>query len=121
MDVGVWLDRLGLGQYARAFADNGVDAAVLPRLTAQDLQEIGVRAVGHRRKLLDAIAALTDQGEPAPPVGSGAAAPPRAAERRQLTMLFADLAGSTALRTGWIRRRCETSDLIEAKEVLDTL
>ena len=58
MDVAAWLEGLGLGQYARAFAENGVDADVLPRLTAEDLKEIGVAAVGHRRKLVDAIAAL---------------------------------------------------------------
>lgn len=95
MDVAVWLEGLGLGRYSSAFADHGVDAAILSRLTAADLAEIGVRAVGHRRKLLDAIAALASRpDEPDPPrVG----APPRPAERRQLTVLFADLTGSTAL------------------------
>src|ERR671917_2745312 len=57
-DVGAWLQGLGLGQYEAAFRDNGVDAAVLPELTAEDLKEMGVAAVGHRRKLLAAIAAL---------------------------------------------------------------
>src|SRR5215210_6780056 len=57
-DVGAWLQGLGLGQYEAAFRDNGVDASVLPELTAEDLKEIGVAAVGHRRKLLAAIAAL---------------------------------------------------------------
>src|SRR3954447_19770031 len=109
MEVAAWLAVLGLGQYTRAFAENGVDAEVLPRLTAEDLKEMGVVAVGHRRKLVDAIAALHDRGasvngaargreapagEPAPPQ---APARPPGAERRQLTVLFADLAGSTAL------------------------
>ena len=58
MDVAAWLEGLGLRQYVRAFAENGVDADVLPRLTVEDLREIGVVAVGHRRKLVDAIAAL---------------------------------------------------------------
>src|SRR5580704_1667926 len=58
MDVVVWLRSLGLGQYEAAFRDNEVDDSVLPNLTAEDLKELGVTALGHRRKLLDAIAAL---------------------------------------------------------------
>ena len=58
MDVGDWLWGLGLAQYERAFRANAIDGAVLPNLTAEDLKEIGVAAVGHRRRLLDAIAAL---------------------------------------------------------------
>ena len=58
MDVKAWLNDLGLGQYEAAFRDNAIDCDVLPSLTAEDLKEIGVAAVGHRRKLLDAIAAL---------------------------------------------------------------
>jgi hypothetical protein len=58
MDVGGWLRGLGLGQYETDFRDNKVDAAVLPQLTADDLKDIGVAAVGDRRKLLAAIAAL---------------------------------------------------------------
>ncbi len=64
MDVAAWLRGLGLGVYEKAFRDNGVDASVLPELTAEDLREIGVAAVGHRRKLLAAIAALRS-GAPA--------------------------------------------------------
>ncbi len=58
MDVGGWLRGLGLGQYEDRFRDNRIDAEVLPQLTADDLREIGVAAVGDRRKLLAAIAAL---------------------------------------------------------------
>ena len=58
MDVAAWLRELGLGQYEQAFNDNAIDGEVLPRLTADDLKELGVVAIGHRRKLLDAIAAL---------------------------------------------------------------
>ena len=58
VDVGAWLRELGLGQYEQAFNDNAVDGEVLPRLTADDLKDLGVVAIGHRRKLLDAIAAL---------------------------------------------------------------
>ena len=61
MDIGGWLRELGLGQYEAAFHDNAVDGAILPKLTADDLKEIGVVAVGHRRRLLDAIAALGPQ------------------------------------------------------------
>ena len=58
MDVGGWLRSLGLGQYEANFRDNKIDADVLPQLTADDLKEIGVSAVGDRRRLLAAIAAL---------------------------------------------------------------
>jgi len=56
MIIGAWLRELGLGQYEAAFRDNAVDGAILPKLTADDLKEIGIVAVGHRRRPLDAIA-----------------------------------------------------------------
>jgi hypothetical protein len=59
MDIAAWLHGLGLQQYEQAFCDNAIDAAVLPELTAEDLKDLGVSLVGHRRKLLAAIAALT--------------------------------------------------------------
>jgi len=93
MDVAVWLRGLGLERYATAFSDNDVDAAVMPRLTADDLIALGVTSVGHRRKLLDAIAAL--RGDVAPVPEPAATVLP--AERRQLTVMFCDLVGSTAL------------------------
>ena len=58
MDIVVWLRSLGLGKYEAAFRENDIDETVLPSLTAEDLKELGVASVGHRRKLLDAIAAL---------------------------------------------------------------
>jgi hypothetical protein len=58
MDIVVWLRSLGLGKYEAAFRENEIDETVLPNLTAEDLKELGVTALGHRRKLLDAIAAL---------------------------------------------------------------
>src|SRR5262249_21317507 len=64
MDIAAWLDGLGLGQYEQAFRDNDIDAEVLPQLTLEDLTAVGILSVGHRRKLLDAIAAL--RAEPAP-------------------------------------------------------
>ena len=104
MDVAAWLRGLGLEQYAPAFRDNDVDGEVLPELTADDLISIGVTSVGHRRKLLAAIAAL---GTEPPTVAQSATSatsaptspPPIDAERRQLTVMFCDLVGSTALST----------------------
>jgi len=91
VDIAVWLRGLGLKQYEAAFRANAIDASVLPRLTAEDLKDLGVTLVGHRRRLLDAIAALG--AEPAV-----ADVPVRAAaERRQITVMFCDLVGSTAL------------------------
>jgi class 3 adenylate cyclase len=100
MDVGAWLRGLGLGQYEQAFRDNGVDARVLPKLTAEDLGEIGVAAVGHRRLLQEAIAALAEapgSSDPSVPSATAERAARRAPERRQLTVMFVDLVGSTAL------------------------
>src|SRR6516165_3568375 len=90
MDVAEWLRELGLEEYAPAFRANAIDEKVLPRLTAEDLKDLGVGLVGHRRRLLDAIAAL-GAGE-TPPAPSP---PPTAseAERRQLTIMFCDLVG----------------------------
>src|SRR6516162_959606 len=95
MDLSAWLRGLGLGQYEQALRDNAIEPDVLPQLTAEDLKELGVALVGHRRKLLDAIAALR-----ATPVSDDARMPSAApvdtiGERRQVTVLFADLAGYT--------------------------
>jgi class 3 adenylate cyclase/predicted ATPase len=92
MDVIDWLRGLGLAQYAPAFRDNDIDEKVLRRLTGEELRELGVVSLGHRRRLLDAIAALDASEEPPP-----AAAARTEAERRQLTVVFCDLVGSTAL------------------------
>src|SRR5215831_1300082 len=97
MDVGEWLRNLGLDEYAPAFRANAIDARVLPSLTAEDLKDLGVTLVGHRRRLLDAIAAFGKTETPP----SAALAPAAAveAERRQLTVVFCDLVGSTPLST----------------------
>ncbi len=101
MDVVAWLRGLGLEQYAPAFRDNDVDGEVLPELTADDLISIGVTSVGHRRKLLAAIAALGAEPPAAPllnpPPLAGEERVGAEAERRQLTVMFCDLVGSTAL------------------------
>ncbi len=98
MDVWSWLRDLGLEDYAQAFRANDIDAKVLSRLTAEDLIALGVTSVGHRRKLLDAIAGLRDGPSPASTEPAGPAMPKATeAERRHLTVLFCDLVGSTAL------------------------
>jgi class 3 adenylate cyclase/predicted ATPase len=119
MDIAEWLRSLGLARYAPAFRDNDVDGEILRRLTAEDLRDLGVVSVGHRRRLLDAIAGLRSGpehpdssvagggsplptpgtpahtgGPPAPAEEEGAATE---AERRQLSVMFCDLVGSTAL------------------------
>jgi class 3 adenylate cyclase/predicted ATPase len=96
IDVALWLRGLGFEQYVLAFVDNKIDDAVLPELTAEDLVALGITAVGHRRRLLSAIAALRDQA-PGIDAAASAAASTLEAERRQLTIMFCDLVGSTAL------------------------
>ena len=104
MDIVIWPRSLGLGKYEAAFRENEIDETVLPSLTEEHLKQLGVTALGHRVKLLDAIVALrndavaktisvdaaTRSGTPTPP-------PEDRAERRQVTVIFSDLVGSTAL------------------------
>src|SRR5512140_3863766 len=104
MDVVVWLRSLGLGKYEAVFRNNKIDERVLPSLTAEDLKELGVAALGHRRILLDAIAALrSETGSKAPSAHAASTSaspsthPEDRAERRQVTVMFSDLVGSTAL------------------------
>jgi len=97
-----WLAALGMSEYAAGFADNDIDFTILGDLTDQDLEKIGVTSLGHRRKLLRAIASLDspDKIGPAVPIKPATPATPRAvdsAERRQVTVMFSDLVGSTAL------------------------
>src|SRR5580693_2463375 len=101
MDIVVWLRSLSLERYEAAFRDNEIDETVLPNLTAEDLKDLGVGIVGHRRKILDAIAALRADTNASPALTPGPAAldasPRDTAERRQVTVMFSDLVGSTAL------------------------
>ena len=101
MDLGGWLRHLGLEQYEAIFRDNAINEKVLPRLTAEDLKDLGVVIVGHRRTLLDAIAVLRADADakaaPADAVPVIDTSPKDAAERRQVTVMFSDLVGSTAL------------------------
>src|SRR5690349_12330645 len=104
MDVVVWLRSLGLVKYEAAFRENEITEKVLPNLTAEDLKELGVGALGHRRTLLDAIAALHNDASgkatsvhEATTLDAPSARPEDRAERRQVTVMFSDLVGSTAL------------------------
>src|SRR6185369_10221029 len=103
MNVVVWLRSLGLGKYEATFRENEIDETVLPSLTEEHLKQLGVTALGHRVKLLDAIAAVRTDASAQGSLGHQKAAPGGGptledrAERRQVTVMFSDLVGSTAL------------------------
>jgi len=104
MDVTAWLRGLGLEQYAQLFRDNDIDGEILCGMTVEDLKELGISSFGHRRRLLNAITALggvpptRDVAQSATSVTSAPTSPtPIDAERRQLTVMFCDLVGSTPL------------------------
>ena len=96
--VADWLQKLGLGQYAQPFAENDIDVSVLPHLTDADLEKIGV-SLGHRRKFLAAIAEIPVQHRQSRQKSRALSSrnPQETAERRQVTVMFSDLVGSTAL------------------------
>jgi class 3 adenylate cyclase/predicted ATPase len=97
MDIAEWLRNLELAQYEALFRSNDIDGSVLSSLTNEDLKDLGVFSIGHRRKLLDAIAALRGAKAdvaPVEPIGISGGA-----ERRQLSLMFCDLVGSTPLAT----------------------
>jgi class 3 adenylate cyclase/tetratricopeptide (TPR) repeat protein len=112
MDIGGWLRSLGLEKFEAAFRENEINERVLPSLTAEDLKELGVTALGHRRILQDAIAALSNDtrvqtravaaAPTRPPVPTPTAAPLAEAvgERRHVTVMFCDLVGSTGISAG---------------------
>src|SRR5215831_12553635 len=108
-----WLNQLGMHEYTQCFAKNDIDFDILPDLSDKDLEKIGITSLGHRRKLLRAIADLK-RPEKITPALTGAVAPPAplrvadTAERRQVTVMFSDLFGSTALAT-----RMDAEDLRE--------
>ena len=101
MDVADWLRSLGLERYQAAFREHEITAAVLPNLSADDLKELGIAAVGHRRLLLDAIASLRAGNEPAHVASVRAPHDPGqpVAERRQVSVMFCDMVDSTTLST----------------------
>jgi len=97
VDVAQWLADLGLSKYGDAFDEHAIDGDILEKLNDDDLKEIGVKALGHRKRILEAIKALSVSKEAGPPTEVSEAQPARDAERRQLTLLFCDLVGSTEL------------------------
>ena len=122
MDVGDFLRELGLQQYEAAFRDNRIDIRVLPKLTAEDLKDLGVTMVGDRRMLLDAIAALREPTAPAVKAGGDVldagliqgteAASTAEAERRPLSVMFCDLSVPPHSRRGSIPRICGRSSAL---------
>src|SRR2546423_10335809 len=98
--IAEWLEKLGMPEYIQRFTDNDIDFTILSDLTDQDLEKIGIASLGHRRKLLRAIAAL-ETIEKSTPAVDAVVAPAASlldmAERRQVTVIFSDLVGSTAL------------------------
>ena len=96
MDVGDWLRSLGLGQYEAVFRESEIDVEVLPELTEADLEKLGA-PLGHRKRLLKAISNLTSQAQATPSARIASVPTETGAERRQLTVMFCDLVGSTAL------------------------
>ena len=111
MDIVVWLRSLGLGKYEAAFRENEIDETVLPSLTEEHLKQLGVTALGHRVKLLGAIAALDNSAQAAQGTSAPAVTTPTpqnrpmsvptpaeaVGERRYLTVMFCDLVGSTGI------------------------
>ena len=110
MDVEDWLRGLGFERYQAAFRENDVDAELLLGLTDDDLKDIGVNSLGHRRRLLEAIAGLRPERAPAsdprPATHAAGSLSDTSAERRPLSVMFCDLIGSTALWHASIRKIC---------------
>ena len=93
--IAQWLEEIGLSEYAQRFAENGIDVSVLQHLTDQDLKDVGV-LLGHRRKMLAAIGELAAAAAPlAEPVTRLKPKPKDMADRRQVTVMFSDMVGST--------------------------
>jgi hypothetical protein len=101
-----WLEKLGMSEYVQRFAESRIDLSILPDLTDQDLKDLGI-VLGDRRKMLRAIAELGDSGKAVQKTvtssdTASSAMPRDAAERRQVTVMFSDLVGSTLhLRRAW--------------------
>src|ERR1700745_4506457 len=93
-----WLQKLGLGKYAQSFAENDINFSILPDLTDQDLKDLGVASLGHRRQLLRAIAQLSGGERSAKETATEPPTPSiETAEHRQVTVMFSDIVGSATL------------------------
>jgi class 3 adenylate cyclase len=112
-EIADWLDKLGMAEYAERFAENKIDVSVLRHLTDQDFKDIGV-PLGHRRKMLAAIAELVGTVQAPPQPALTEPKPQDTAERRQVTVMFSDVVGSTALSG-----RMDPEDLREVISVYD--
>jgi class 3 adenylate cyclase/predicted ATPase len=106
-EIANWLEKLGMSEYTQCFTEHKIDVSVLRYLTDQDLKDIGI-PLGHRRKILAAIGELTGTARATPKFATGKEPGTDAAERRQITVMFSDLVGSTALST-----RMDPEDLRE--------
>src|SRR5215475_11343735 len=106
-EIADWLEKLGMSEYTQSFTEQRIDVSVLRYLTDQDLKDIGM-PLGHRRKILAAIGELTGTARATPKFAAGKEPGSDAAERRQITVMFSDLVGSTALST-----RMDPEDLRE--------
>src|SRR5882762_3424126 len=115
LDIDNWLGRIGLAQYVEMFRANDIDIELLGRLTNDDLKDIGVASFGHRRKLLDAIAERAGAVPVSPQPASIEPTAHDAGERRQVTVMFSDLVGSTALSA-----RMDPEDLREVISAYQT-
>ena len=115
MDIAVWLRSLGLGQYEAAFRENEINERVLPSLTAEDLKEIGVGPVGHRRMLLEAIAALRNDTSKVPSVGAAttSGAPYRTIDPSLLSRCY--------LCRRWTRLNTEIPRAVELEELVEPI
>ncbi len=107
-EVRKWLDTIGLAQYADAFETNDLDINLLEQVDDQVLKDIGVSSAGHRLRIRNAIAKLNQQEKSARTLRDATDATSGSAERRQVTVMFSDLVGSTALST-----RMDPEDLRE--------
>ncbi len=113
--IAEWLASIGLGEYTQRFVENAIDLSVVSDLTEQDLKDLGVQKVGHRRKMLRAIAVLDGAAAAADRAATEPVRPDEA-ERRQLTVMFCDMVGSTDLSASF-----DPEDLLRVMELLSRL
>jgi SAM domain (Sterile alpha motif) len=116
VDIAAWLRELGLERYARALRENDVDAEILRTLAAEDLKELGVTSLGHRKRLLEAIAQLNDEASAASRTGAMRDAPGRFGQGDRQSAR--DLLGPIY---GWFTEGFDTANLKDAKALLEAV